>query len=446
MRNTCGAEVAEGVREKARTTLVAQAVRSACMRQHRRVAAVVLTTLIASPVRAEIVLPMQVLPVPEPPSAPVRPMAENPAPPFSAAAATSTTLPGGADAVAPVALPPTVAPAPDTLPPAAPPEPNIRWPGATEPTAEIVPAPEEAGEPQELLARGLRAYFGSDGQPDYERAARVFKAAADAGDLRGAMALAYLQTMGLGVARDLSGSRVRLQQASASGIVRADYLLSLLEAMDKRPQSPQRAAMLRESAARRGDPVAENAMGVHYQLQGERVTAELWYQRAADHGSRSAVQNLTNLARSEIVKEHVAATTRGAEGGQADADALFELAQRHHRGDGVPLDYAQALRLYRAAAAKGSEAARQMLGLIQSRPSADGSIDPAWMRELATANVGAVNRKQEAPALFTVAVPKNDDPLTGLTEIPPVNASPIKAPPIKVPPIKGSPDPTRRLP
>ena len=92
------------------------------------------------------------------------------------------------------------------------------------------------------------------------------------------------------------------------------------------------------------------------------------------------------------------------------------------------------------------EAARQMLGLIQSRPSADGSIDPLWMRELATASVGAVNRKQQAPAALTVAVPKNDDPLTGLTEIPPVNASPIKAPPIKVPPIKGSPDPTRRLP
>ena len=451
MRSACGADKANDVRAKARMTLVAQAIRSVCMRQRRRVAAVVLTTLVAGPVWAEIVLPMQVLPV-QPPPVPVAPTTGQPAPPVSTAGA-STTSPGGPDTAVPsapepsTALPPAVAPAPGALPSAAPPEANIRWPGAPDPTAEIVPAPEETGEPQELLARGLRAYFGNDGQPDYERAARAFKAAADAGDLRGAMALAYLQTMGLGVARDLSGSRARLQQASAAGIVRADYLLSLLEAMDKRPQSPQRAAMLRESAARRGDPVAENAMGVHYQLQNERVTAELWYQRAADHGSRSAVQNLTNLARSEVVKEQVAATTRGAESGQADAADLFELAQRHHRGDGVPLDYAQALRLYRAAAAKGSEAARQMLGLIQSRPSENGSIDPLWMRELATATVGAVNRKQEAPAALTVAVPKNDDPLTGLTEIAPINVSPIiKTPPIKVPPIKGSPAPTRRLP
>ncbi|HEV8693038.1 MAG TPA: hypothetical protein VGQ93_02465 [Lysobacter sp.] len=404
-------------------------------------AAVLLTTLVAGPAWAEIVFPVQ-----EPPPLPAASMVEMPASPVSAAATTAATPPGGADAVVPAALPSAESPAPDTLAPTAPPEPNIRWPGAPQPTAEIVPAPEETGDPTELLARGLRAYLGGDGQPDYERAARVFKAAADAGDVRGAMAFAYLQTMGLGVARDLSAARARLQQASAAGIVRADYLLSLLEALDKRPQSPQRAATLRESAARRGDSVAENAMGVHYQLQGERVTAELWYQRAAEHGSSSAVQNLANLARSEVVKEQVATTTRTAESGQADADALFVLAQRYHRGDGVPLDYAQALRMYRAAAAKGSEAARQMLGLIQSRPNTDGQIDPAWMRELATANVGAANRKQEAPAALTVAVPKNDDPLSGLTEIAPIKVSPIRGPPIKVPPIKASPDPTRRLP
>jgi len=420
-----------------------------------RLAAVVLT-LIAGPVSAEIVLPMQA-PTPLPPATAV----EMPTPTVSAAA-TTTTAPADADAVSPASAP-VAMPSPDSVqgasPGLAPPEPNIRWPGASQPTAEIVPAPEETGTPAEMLARGLNAYLGHDGQPDYERAARAFKAAADAGDLRGAMALAYLQTMGLGVTRDLSASRARLQQASAAGIVRADYLLSLLEAMDKRPQSPQRSAMLRESAARRGDPVAENAMGVHYQLQGERVTAELWYQRAAEHGSRSAVQNLANLARSEVVKEHLAATTRAAESGQGDAESLFVLAQRHHRGDGVPLDYAQALRLYRAAAAKGSEAARQMLGLIQSRLSADGQIDPVWMRELATANVGAANRKPEAPAALTVAVPKNDDPLTGLTEIEPVKATPdapveaapikgvpIKAAPIEAPPGKASPDPTRRLP
>jgi len=426
-------------RAPVRMTSIAQSQSSAWLRGGRRLVAVVLTGLVTSPAMAEIVFPVQ-----EPSPIVIAPTVEIPAAPSSAAAA--TTKPGDADVVMPAVVPSAEVPPPDPVAPSAPPEPNIRWPGASESAAEIVPAPEETGTPAELLARGLRAYLGSDTPPDYDRAARAFKAAADAGDTRGAMAFAYLQMMGLGVARDLPAARAKLQQASAAGIVRADYLLSLLEAMDKRPQSPQRAAMLRESAARRGDAVAENAMGVHYQLQGERVTAELWYQRAADHGSRSAVQNLANLARSEVVKEQVATTTRAAETGQADADSLFVLAQRHHRGDGVPLDYAQALRLYRAAAAKGSEAARQMLGLIQSRPSPDGQIDPVWMQELATANVGAANRKPEAPAALTVAAPKNDDPLSGLTDGAPTKAAPTKAVPTKTAPAKASPDPTRRLP
>jgi len=426
-------------------TSTAQSRSSAWLRGGGRLVAVVLTGLITSPAMAEIVLPVQ---APSQMQAPtlVAPAAGIPAAPSSAAAATTAAQPDDADVVTPAVVPSPEVPPPDPMAPAAPPEANIRWPGASESAAEIVPAPEETGTPAELLARGLRAYLGSDTPPDYDRAARAFKAAADAGDARGTMAFAYLQMMGLGVARDLPAARAKLQQASAAGIVRADYLLSLLESMDKRPQSPQCAAMLRESAARRGDAVAENAMGVHYQLQGERVTAELWYQRAADHGSRSAVQNLANLARSEVVKEQVASTTRAAETGQADADALFVLAQRHHRGDGVPLDYAQALRLYRAAAAKGSEAARQMLGLIQSRPNPDGQIDPVWMQELATANVGAANRKPEAPAALTVAVPKNDDPLSGLTDGVPPKAAPTKAVPTKTAPAKASPAPSRRLP
>ena len=442
----------DATRASVRMTSIAQSQSSVWLRGGGRVVAVVLTGLITSPAMAEIVLPMQAPSQMQVPTL-VAPAAGIPAAPSSAAsgpaaAATTAAQPDDADVVTPAVEPSAEVP-PDPMAPAAPavpPEPNIRWPGASESTAEIVPAPEETGTPAELLARGLRAYLGGDTPPDYDRAARAFKAAADAGDTRGAMAFAYLQMMGLGVARDLPAARAKLQQASATGIVRADYLLSLLESMDKRPQSPQRAAMLRESAARRGDAVAENAMGVHYQLQGERVTAELWYQRAADHGSRSAVQNLANLARSEVVKEQVASTTRAAETGQADADALFVLAQRHHRGDGVPLDYAQALRLYRAAAAKGSEAAQQMLGLIQSRPSPDGQIDPVWMQELATANVGAANRKPEAPAALTVAVPKNDDPLSGLTDGVPTKAAPSKAVPTKTAPAKAPPDPTRKLP
>ena len=53
-----------------------------------------------------------------------------------------------------------------------------------------------------------------------------------------------------------------------------------------------------------------------------------------------------------------------------------------HRGDGMNPDYLEALRLYRQSAARGEPRAQSMLSLIFSRTQ-DGTLDPAWMRELA---------------------------------------------------------------
>lgn len=385
-----------------------------------RVASTTLLAMVLSaalPTSAEIVRPS---PTPQPVEA---------AQPQPTAAETASGNVAGDEVVPqpaptpPTATPSTTLPAEATLPPATAPQGNIRWPGSTAtPVAEPPSADEGSSDPSNELARALDQYVGRAGQPNYDQAARSFKSAADAGDLRASIAFAYLQAMGLGVPRDPSSARQRLQAASGAGIARADYILSLVEAMERRPQSAQRAGALRESAARRGDAVAENAMGVYYQQQGDRTTAELWYQRAVEHGSRNATQNLANLARSEQVKQQVADTRRTADTG--NADALFSLARRYHRGEGVPPDYGQALRLYRAAAAKGSEPARQMLGLIQSRPAVDGQVDPAWMQQLASATVGGPDRRIESPAVDTgVALPKNDDPLSGLTHLTDANAS-----------------------
>jgi TPR repeat protein len=170
---------------------------------------------------------------------------------------------------------------------------------------------------------------------------------------------------------------------------------------------------LRESAAKRGDPAAQNAMGVHYQLQGDRSTAEMWYRRASEQGSPAARWNLAHLARADANRAQLTATVLTAETG--DAAALYELAQRYHRGEGVPPDYPRALRLYRAAAAQGSEPARQMLGLILSHTDAAGNVDPAWMRQLASTPPAISDRKALDPVQRdAVAAPRDDDPLSGL--------------------------------
>jgi TPR repeat protein len=82
------------------------------------------------------------------------------------------------------------------------------------------------------------------------------------------------------------------------------------------------------------------------------------------------------------------------------ADEWLAQARRYHRGDGVPSNYTEAIRLYQIAAASGSRPAKRMLELIYSRPAPGGTIDVAWMRQLATMEVspeGSVLTLQAPP-------------------------------------------------
>lgn len=69
-------------------------------------------------------------------------------------------------------------------------------------------------------------------------------------------------------------------------------------------------------------------------------------------------------------------------------DELFSQAQKYHRGEGVPTNYAQAIALYQQAKDKGSLPAQKMLALIFSRPTPDGQLDLAWMQQVAHIEVG----------------------------------------------------------
>lgn len=84
------------------------------------------------------------------------------------------------------------------------------------------------------------------------------------------------------------------------------------------------------------------------------------------------------------------------------ADEAYALARRFHQGNGVPANYTEAIRLYRQAEAQGNTAARQMLALIYSRPTADGQVDFTWMRQLSqiepgTAGVGTSRAAAASP-------------------------------------------------
>ncbi|WP_133501731.1 tetratricopeptide repeat protein [Cognatilysobacter terrigena] len=343
-------------------------------------------------------------------------------------------------ATPPLTAPVTAAPAPD-----APPSSNFRWPAKTvgsppasaveeppasnirpprsatttaapvtmEPDAHVAPdAPSnEPTSPAAAFEQGLAAWRRTGDAQRYVDALRLFTQAAQGGDVRASAAVGYMQGLGLGGTRNVDAARSLLQSASAAGVVHADYLLSLVEADGG---DAKRAAALRESAARRGDAAAQNAMGVHYERMGDRTTAEMWYRRAAQSGSASAKLNLASLKRADDAQAATQATT--AQAAKGDAPALFALAQRYHRGDGVPVDYAKALRYYRAAAAKGHAPSRRMLGLIQSRVTADGAFDPAWMQQLASVDV--TNEVRPPASSGTPAPARLDDPLSGLAARP----------------------------
>lgn len=133
---------------------------------------------------------------------------------------------------------------------------------------------------------------------------------------------------------------------------------------------------LLQSAAIAGDSQARIELGIEAVANGDFEAARGYFTAAAP-GSHAASANL------QLLDLQLDKGRQPRPGPADEAEQLFERAQRAHRGAGVPVDYAEALRLYRAAARSGSASARRMLGLIVSRPQPDGSMNPAWMAQLA---------------------------------------------------------------
>jgi uncharacterized protein len=140
---------------------------------------------------------------------------------------------------------------------------------------------------------------------------------------------------------------------------------------------PERQILLQ--AARAGDLHAALELGLESIALGDLPQARNWLRMASGAGSAAAAHNLRLLDQQEQQ-----AQLRGNES-QQDAITLLRQAQRLHRGEGQPVNYTEAIRLYREAAAKGNTTARDMLALIFSRPAPPGqSINIAWMQQIAS--------------------------------------------------------------
>lgn len=226
-------------------------------------------------------------------------------------------------------------------------------------------------------------------------AAAWFERAHALGEPLAAAGLAWCVIDGCTAPPNPSAARRWLVPLRAVNLPRAQYLQWLIEArlaplqiaaptqrIDPGALQADRlpARQLLVMSAQRGDVQANIELGFDSIRQNRRAQALAFF-RAAAPRSAAAQANVALLDTSSLVSGSVAAPA-----GAPAADNLAK-AQRHHRGEGQPSNFAEAIRLYRLAQSQGSTQARKMLELIFSRPGPNGDIDIAWMQQLAFVDV-----------------------------------------------------------
>lgn len=157
-------------------------------------------------------------------------------------------------------------------------------------------------------------------------------------------------------------------QVSRSGVVQTEVL-----------QLPH--ASLLEKAASQGDMHALIELGLNA-VSNDRLPEALEYFRRAGARSQAAQANIRQI-QSRIDANR---SSKPVNANDASIAELLAAARKYHRGTGVPVNYVEAVRLYRLADAKGSLEARRMLNLIFSRPSPTGGVNVGWMQQLAYAD------------------------------------------------------------
>jgi TPR repeat protein len=209
-----------------------------------------------------------------------------------------------------------------------------------------------------------------------------------------------------------------LARSQTAPLARQNGYDSLIDA-DK---IPHHALLL--DAANAGDIQAHIELGIESaanQQLGDALKHFVYVERNSNLPSNNA----------GYIKELIAKSKQQSELKQSnlDKDDLAEFywnqARRYHQGDGAPINYAEAIRLYKKAADLGNQKAKKMLNLIFSQSFDGTGINISWMQKLSRMNVSGLT-----PQLPTV-----DGPVlllreeTGLTDfIPRLWNAPGRAP------------------
>jgi serine/threonine-protein kinase len=152
------------------------------------------------------------------------------------------------------------------------------------------------------------------------------------------------------------------------------------------------------AAANRGDPTAQNALGVEYAngedgLPRDDVKAVEWYQKSADAGFAKGETNLGDMylyGRGGLDKNPTQALSWYLKAADQNwPDAQYRLGVMYEKGIGADQDVQRAVKLYRAAASEGYPDAENLLGILLATGSDGVPQDDAeavvWYRKAADA-------------------------------------------------------------
>lgn len=289
-------------------------------------------------------------------------------------------------------------------------------PNRSEASLQVLRRQAQEGDVRAQVELGLY-YYRNSGLPQAGAQARQWwTLAANQGDARAMAGLGYMLGTGTGGLRDVNAGRQWLQKAAAANLAKAPYLLSLVEKRTTGPKALQQTKLLLEQAARDGDAMAMNDVGVERELDGRSSEAREYYGLAAARGNPEARLNLERINNYQRANDEENMARLRARADDGNADALLEIAYRYHLGRGVQRNFASAIQYYRRAADAGSPKAREFLALIFSRMNEKHpTLDEAWMQELA-ARVNAVALKEQVrnPAQLPDRPKRVEDPLADL--------------------------------
>jgi len=278
----------------------------------------------------------------------------------------------------------------------------------------------QEGDSRAQFELGLYHYQNAGLHQAGELARHWLGQAAAQGDARAMAALGYMLGTGSGGMRDVPSGRQWLKRAREASLGKAVYLLSLVERRVTGPKAAQQARLLLEQAARDGDDMALNDLGVEQELEGRNTEAKELYLQAQAKGNQTAQLNLSRLASYLQVSDSEQLARLRTRADDGSADALLELAYHYHLGRGVQRNFSTAIQYYRRAAGAGSSMAREFLALIFSRSGdQQATIDEAWMQELAARiNAAALKAEAKQPSQLPDRPQRVADPLSNLVQQP----------------------------